>query len=241
MVLASSWRLGGVVCEGEIQGRSNSRLGDPWPGGASAPAHVHTRKGYLCRCGLVYRHMGGHACTQHMRLHAYSCAHKQTTHWHIHTSTYMAQVCTCTHRQTSVSPVRKGPLGPSADKEGCAGPPRPEQLLGEPPYCLHPGTHMPTLEQMLQALFPGPVLLGSGKSLEPCFSDMLLGTSGKPGGARDRQGVRARQAGCSWRGHTCGPCFLWTAADGAPPEMLPQLLDTALPAPSSVEWCPTLP
>ena len=226
-----------------VRSRAGATAGWGIPG-PEEPLHPHTCTHAKVTCADV-----GLCTDTWVATHAHNTCGYMHTHVHTsrpHTGTYtpaltLAQVCTCTHRQTSVSPVRKGPLGPSADKEGCAGPPRPEQLLGEPPYCLHPGTHMPTLEQMLQALFPGPVLLGSGKSLEPCFSDMLLGTSGKPGGARDRQGVRARQAGCSWRGHSCGPCFLWTAADGAPPEMLPQLLDTALPAPSSVEWCPTLP
>ena len=92
VMLASSWRLRGAVCEGEIQGRSNSRLGDPWPGGASARTHMHTRTYAKVICADVGlctdTHVGGHACTQHMRVHADSRAHKQTTHWHTHTSIY---------------------------------------------------------------------------------------------------------------------------------------------------------
>ena len=91
-MLASSWRLGGAVCEGEIQGRSNSRLGDPWPGGASARTHMHTRTYAKVICADVSlctdTHVGGHACTQHMQAHADSRVHKQTTHWRTRSSIY---------------------------------------------------------------------------------------------------------------------------------------------------------
>lgn len=70
-----------------------------------------------------------------------------------------------------------------------------------------PGTHMPTPEQMLQALFPGPVLLGSGKALEPCFSDMLLGRSDKAWGSQGPSGWEGQAGWVQLEGTPVVPVF----------------------------------
>lgn len=113
--------------------------GNPWQGRASAHtrvyihtrAHTHIRKVYLCRCGHVYRcvHVGGpvhmHGTCRYMQTHM--CTQTGHTLAHTHTSNYTG-AGVHTHRRASTSPVREGPLGPSADREGCARPPGIDQI-----------------------------------------------------------------------------------------------------------------
>lgn len=88
--------------------------------------------------------------------------------------------------------------------------------------------HMPTLEPCGRCSSPfshGLCLWGLGKSVD-CFSDMLVGRSGRAWGGPGtvRIGGPGR-LGSSWRGHRWDPCFLLqTAASWAPSEMLPQPL-----------------
>lgn len=196
--------------------------GNPWQGRASAHtrvyihtrAHTHIRKVYLCRCGHVYRcvHVGGpvhmHGTCRYMQTHM--CT--QTGHMlaHTHTSNYTG-AGVHTHRRASTSPVREGPLGPSADREGCARPPGIRAALGRHQLCalhpVHPHAHPGTLRQMLQPLFPWPVLVGSG---EVCGL-FLRHAGGKVrqglGRARDSQDRRARQVGVQLEGTSLGSLF----------------------------------
>lgn len=164
--------------------------------------HIHEGTIHVCtvypgRCGreqtcthtTQVAHVQAHTytCTQtcwHVHTHRHVCAHKQVTHWYLHThASTLLQVCTCTHvgghivhstcrctQEGQQVPVRKRPRGPS-DNEGWARPPGTTAAAQRGLRCcshpLHP--HPPGTGINAPGPVPVPHTCGAG-----CFQSSVL-------------------------------------------------------------------